>query len=94
MDLMFGCTHIFGYLSEPQTTLVTGWFDRGEYTFQELSQHIDCAWSHKVISLLWQELVGGGGIDRPPDMAVRRYDTLSWVYGTLELWMIGEMMLF
>ena len=45
-----------------------------------------------MISLLWQELVGGGSIGRPLDRAVRRDSALSWVYGTLELWRIGAVM--
>ena len=92
MGLMFRRTHIFRSLSEPRTSLVTGWFDKRVHPFQELYQHIDHAWSHRVISLLWQELVGGGGIDRPPYREVRRDGALLWEYGTLDLWRIGEVM--
>ena len=66
-----------------------GWFDKRVHPFLELSQHNDHAWGHRVISLRWQELVVGGGIGRPPNMAMRRDSDLSWVYGTLELWRIG-----
>ena len=45
-----------------------------------------------MISLRWQELVEGGGIGRSPDMALHRDDSLSWVYGTLELLRKGEVM--
>ena len=85
---MFGRTHIFRSLSEPQTSLVTIWYDMRVHPFQELSQLIECAWSHRVISLLWQEFIGGGGIGKPPDMVVHRYGALSWVYGTRKLWRI------
>jgi len=32
--------------------------------------HVGCAWGRKMISTLWQELVGGGGMGRPPDRAL------------------------
>jgi len=64
MDLMLEHTHIFRSPSKPQLALVTGWFDRGANKFHELSWHIDSAWSHRVTSLLGQELVGGDGINR------------------------------
>lgn len=73
---------------------MTRWFDRGANQFHELSWHIDCAWSHMLISLLWQELVGGGGISRPPDKALHGDDALPLVYLTLELLTIGTIVSF
>ena len=52
MDLTLGHTHIFKSPSKPQSTQVTGWFDRRADRFHELSLHIDGAWSHRVTSLL------------------------------------------
>lgn len=83
MDSMVGYTHLFISPSKFLTTLVTGWIGRGEGRFHELSWNIDCAWIHKLISLLWQEVVGGGGIETPSDMALHGDGALSLIYYTL-----------
>lgn len=52
MDLVVGCTNLFISYLEFLTTLVIGWMGREARRFHGLSWHIDCAWSHKLISLL------------------------------------------
>jgi len=76
MDLVTEHSHTFRSLS----ALVTGLFDRGEDRFRELSWYIDCAQGHRVILLLWQELVGGGGIGRSPNRALHGDGALLLVY--------------
>lgn len=38
--------------------------------------HGGCAWGRRMINVLWQELVGGGGMVTPPDRALYRDDVL------------------
>lgn len=52
MESMLVCTHLFISPSEFLTTIVIGWIRRGTWIFHALSWHIDCAWSHRMISLL------------------------------------------
>lgn len=94
MDLTLERTHIFRSPSEPQSTLVTRWFDRRADIFHELSWHIDGAWNHKVTSLLWQELVGGGGIDRLSDRALYGESDVLLAYGMQGLLRIGAIVSF
>ena len=50
-------------LGELQLTLVARWFvSRIHWLFW----HVGCTWGHRMINILWRELVRGGGMGRPP----------------------------
>lgn len=85
MDSVVGCTHLFISPSEFLTTLVIGWIGRGAGRFHELSWHVGLTWDRRMVRLLWQELVGGGGIVRPPDRASYGDSAFSLIYWALEL---------
>lgn len=59
---------------------MTGWIDKGENKFHEFSWHVGRTWDCRMISLLWQELVGGGGIDKSPDRVFNGDSALSPIY--------------
>jgi len=35
------------------STLVTHWVDRGEGRLRDFFEHVGCAWSHRMINILW-----------------------------------------
>jgi len=94
MDSMVGRRHHFISPTEFLTTLVTRWIDRGAGRFHELSWHVWGTCFYRMISLLWQELVGGGGIGKPPDRVLYGDSSLSLVYWTHELLRIRSVVLF
>jgi len=94
MDLVVGHTHTFKPPLESHTTLVIGCIDRGANKLCEMFWHVGCVWDHRIINILWQDLVGGGSIDKPPDRALYGDSALSLMYWTRELLRIDTLVLF
>lgn len=94
VDPVIRFTPIFIFPSELWIAPVTGWADKDVGKFHELSWHVGCTWDCRMIILLWQELVGGSGFNRPPDMVLYGDGAFSLGYWTLELLRIGSVVLF
>lgn len=73
-------------LGESQSALENMWFVS---RLHGLYGHVGCAWDHNMISILWQELVRGGGMGRPPDQALYRDNVLPFEYWEHESPRIG-----
>lgn len=60
--------------------LVTDWIDSGEWRLHKFFGHVGYVGSHKMISILQQEFVRGGGIGKPPNRELYGHDFLLLMY--------------
>jgi len=74
------------FLGEFQSTLADRRFVS---RLHGLYWHVGCAWGRKMISIFWQELVGGGGMGRPLGRALYGDDVLPLGYWEHESPRIG-----
>ena len=81
VDPVIELTPIFIFPLEFWTTPMTGRADRGASRLHELPWHVGRVWGHRMISVPWPEVAGGGGIGRPPNSSLYGEEDFPWMYG-------------